>query len=93
MLAIVAVCSAQVVGIAIGSGGNVGPRWQGRHSERPAVEMVPEYTGTAAQGFGCGACTARSISVKARSWTDCYGRAGQGRARSIYSSVKHLSLE
>ena len=29
--------------------------------------MVPEYTGTAAQGFGCGARTARSGSVRARS--------------------------
>ena len=27
-------------------------RRQGRHSEQPAVEMVPEYTGTTAQGFG-----------------------------------------
>ena len=55
MLALVAVCSAQAVGMAIGSGGNRGSRWQGRHSERPAVEMVQEYTGTTAQGFGCGA--------------------------------------
>ena len=77
MLVLVAVCSAQAVGIAIASGGNVGARWQGRHSERPAVEMVPEYTGTAAQGFGCGARTARSGSVRARSWTDCYDRARQ----------------
>ena len=28
--------------------------------------MVPEYTGTATQGFGCGARTARSVSVRAR---------------------------
>ena len=52
MLALVAVCSAQAVGMAIGSGGNGGARWQGRHSELPVVEMVPKYTGTAAQGFG-----------------------------------------
>ena len=35
--------------------------------ERPAVEMVPEATGTAAQGSGCGARTAKSGSVRARS--------------------------
>ena len=66
MLALVTVCSAQAVKMAIGSGGNGGARRQGRHSERPAVEMVPEYTGTTAQGFGCGARTARSGSVRAR---------------------------
>ena len=67
MLALVTVCSAQAVEMATGSGGNGGARRQGRHSERPAVEMVPEYTGTAAQGFGCGVRTARSGSVRARS--------------------------
>ena len=77
MLALVDVCSAQAVGMAIGSGGNGGARWQGRHSERTAVEMVPEYTGTIAQGFGCGSRTARSGSVRARSWTDCYDKARQ----------------
>ena len=82
MLALVAVCSAQAVGMAIGSSGNGGARRQGRHSERPAVEMVPEYTGTAAQGFGCGARTARSGSVRARSWTDCYCRARQTEPRA-----------
>ena len=35
--------------------------------ERPAVEMVPEGTGMAAQGSGCGARTAKSDSVRARS--------------------------
>ena len=35
--------------------------------ERPAVEMVPEDTGTTAQGSGCGACTAKSGSVRAQS--------------------------
>ena len=68
--------------MAIGSGGNGGARWQGRHNERLAVEMVPEYTGTTAQGFGCGARTARSDSVRARSWTDCYGRARQAEPRT-----------
>ena len=82
MLALVAVCSAQAVGIAIGSGGNGGARWQGRHSERPVVEMVPKYIGTAAQGFGCGARTARSGSVRARSWTDCYDRARKAVPRT-----------
>ena len=33
--------------------------------------MVPEYTGTAAQGFGYGARTARSGSVRARSTGWC----------------------
>ena len=82
MLALVAVCSAQAVGMAIGSGGNGGARWQGRHSERPAVEMVPEYTGTTAQSFGCGARTARSGSVRARSWTDYYDRARNAEPRT-----------
>ena len=35
--------------------------------ERPAVEVVPEDTGIAAQGSGCGAHTAKSGSVRARS--------------------------
>ena len=82
MLALVAVCSAQAMGMAIGSGGNGGARWQGRHSERPAVEMVLEYTGTAAQGFDCSARTARSGLVRARSWTDCYDRARKAEPRT-----------
>ena len=67
MLALVTVCSAQTVAMTIGSGSNGGGRRQGRHNERPAEEMVPEYIGTAAQGFGCGVRTARSGSVRARS--------------------------
>ena len=35
--------------------------------ERPAVKMVPEDTGTTAQGSGCGARTTKSGSVRARS--------------------------
>ena len=52
MLAQVAVCSAQAVGMAIGSGGNGGARWQGRHSERPAV--VRARLGAAQSGLGRG---------------------------------------
>ena len=48
-----------------GSGYRRGRQW--RRSERPTVEMVPEDTGTAAQGSGCGARAAKSGSVRARS--------------------------
>ena len=82
MIAVVTVCNSRAVEIAIGSGGNGVARWQGRYSEWSAVEMVPEYTGTAAQGLGCGACTAGSGSVRARSWTDCYGKARQAEPRT-----------
>ena len=68
--------------MAIGSGGNRGARWQGRHSEWPAVEMVSEYIGTTAQSFSCGAHTARSGSVRARSWTDFYDRARKAEPRT-----------
>ena len=82
MLALVAVCSAEAVGMAIGSGGNGGARWQGWHSERTAVEMVPEYTGMAAQSYGRDARTARSGSIRARSWINCYDRARQAKSRT-----------
>ena len=52
MLAQVAVCSAQAVGMAIGLGGNGGARWQGRHSERLAV--VRARLGAAQSGLGRG---------------------------------------
>ena len=48
-----------------GSGYRLGRQW--RRGERLAVEMVPDDTGTAAQGSGCGACTAKNGSVRARS--------------------------
>ena len=44
--------------------------------------MVSEYTRSAAQGFGCGARTARIGLVRARSWTDCYDRARQAEPRT-----------